>query len=486
MIFTLLLGGISYADVRYAKSTAGLYVDGKQIVLSSPMLIINSSSMLPMRDFFEALKADVVWDGKNRSADVKKGDIYVTFPIDSRVITKNDRQYEIDIPATIINNVTYIPIRAAGESLGYKVTWADNRVYMEKGLEEDEAQGLKPYIHTNEYNKDSYTVDRNYFATLLDRAKKGEDARKTLYEEYISYAKDFSSFYDAAYKSKRGFILFSPELTEKLNIAFVNMYARKNLLMDINKKQIKDLESYYSASKRYSIVNYDSWTVYETKNGITKSMPLNITHTDKFNHYNQDDIINLIEKLPINDYFLCGTSIMFINGRPNANLAGYNRMISIRGFDQHNIVLFNNINSESGLKHTVVHEIGHSVGKEIFNQYPEDNFSDATVNSVAQKEYAGIYGQEVKEKAEREDSVDENFAEDFAQIYYGGEKWTSWKGNYKKWVQNFIEKELSQIQYYKIPTAKGLKLITSDANIPNVNIKTFCQDYYITHIPHPF
>jgi len=72
----------------------------------------------------------------------------------------------------------------------YEATWAGNKIHMEKGLAADEAQGLTPYIHANRYGKDWYVNDRNRFAALLGRAKQGEDIRKVLYEEYISYIKD--------------------------------------------------------------------------------------------------------------------------------------------------------------------------------------------------------------------------------------------------------------------------------------------------------
>lgn len=360
---------------------------------------------------------------------------------------------------------------------GYEATWADNEIHVEKGSA-GEAHGLTPYIHANRYGKDWYANDRKRFASLLGRAKRGEDIRKALYEDYISYVKDFNFLYDSSYKSKRGFTLYPPEITEKLNMAFVSLYARKNLLTDMDKKEIKDLESYYPADKKYAFMDYDSFIV--TDAATSGRSPFTITPTDKFDYYDQNGIIDLIEKLPINDYFLYGTAIMFVNGRPNGGVAGHNYTLSTRGFSGSKIFLFNRANSKNNLEFTIMHEIGHNIGKEVFKRYPDDSFDNAAVDYAAQKEYTGIYGQKVKENAEWKDDIDENFAEDFAQIYCGGKKQTTWQGDHKDEVRAFIEKELGRIEYDKIPVAKGLRIATSDADIPNVSFKPFSQDYYMT------
>jgi hypothetical protein len=91
--------------------------------------IIQDRFVVPMRAIFEALGAEVNWDEDKRTVTGTKGDISVELTIGSRVVTINGKTVELDVPATIINDRTYVPARFVSESFEASVSWnPDNKV----------------------------------------------------------------------------------------------------------------------------------------------------------------------------------------------------------------------------------------------------------------------------------------------------------------------------------------------------------------------
>ena len=85
--------------------------------------IVQGRFLVPMRGIFEALGAEVSWDGDTRTVTGAKGDISVKLTIDSIEALVNNEVIELDVPATIIEGRTYVPTRFVSESLGADVSW---------------------------------------------------------------------------------------------------------------------------------------------------------------------------------------------------------------------------------------------------------------------------------------------------------------------------------------------------------------------------
>lgn len=91
--------------------------------------IVGNRFLVPMRDIFEALGTVVDWDGNTRTVTGSRGDVSVSLKIDSKIATVNGKTIELDVPATIIENRTFVPTRFVSESLGANVSWdGENRV----------------------------------------------------------------------------------------------------------------------------------------------------------------------------------------------------------------------------------------------------------------------------------------------------------------------------------------------------------------------
>ena len=86
-------------------------------------IIRNDRTMLPIRLIAEALGAKVDWDAENRVVTITRSKTVIKIIIDSKIAIVNGNESELDSPAFIENDRTFMPIRFVSEKLGAKVEW---------------------------------------------------------------------------------------------------------------------------------------------------------------------------------------------------------------------------------------------------------------------------------------------------------------------------------------------------------------------------
>jgi len=115
--------------------TVRLRVNGEDMAMEAVPFIENGRALIPLRGVMEKLGAQVNWDAKAQKAEVKTPEKKLVFQIGKRAVrivsNKNGREVEdtvdLDVPARIRNNYTYIPARFASERLGATVIWDEIR-----------------------------------------------------------------------------------------------------------------------------------------------------------------------------------------------------------------------------------------------------------------------------------------------------------------------------------------------------------------------
>lgn len=85
--------------------------------------LLNSRTLVPLRSIFEAMGADVEWDGTTSTAIAKRGNIEVKVTIGANEIDKNGEKISVDVPAQLINGRTLVPARVIAEAFGADVQW---------------------------------------------------------------------------------------------------------------------------------------------------------------------------------------------------------------------------------------------------------------------------------------------------------------------------------------------------------------------------
>lgn len=125
VIASLSLAAVSSAAVM-ADDAIKVLVNNQEVQFQDAAPFIeNDRTLVPMRAIFEALGADVMWDGNTKSiiSYDPASDISVTMQIDSDTMFVGETAVTLDVPAKIVNDRTVVPLRAVSEGMKAAVNW---------------------------------------------------------------------------------------------------------------------------------------------------------------------------------------------------------------------------------------------------------------------------------------------------------------------------------------------------------------------------
>jgi len=105
-----------------------------QVSISGPVLnttktldvapvIKNDRTLVPLRFVGEILGAEVIWDDAARTVTYISDQRNITLKIDSKEAKVDGQTIALDVPPTIINSRTMVPLRFVGEWMGAVVRW---------------------------------------------------------------------------------------------------------------------------------------------------------------------------------------------------------------------------------------------------------------------------------------------------------------------------------------------------------------------------
>ena len=111
------LGGDAATDV------ISIFINGELITPDSDPVMVNDRTLVPIRAVAEYLGYTVGWDDASQSVTMFNSNNTIKFTIDSTTAIKNGRNFTIDVPAQIIGERTYLPLRAVAEAMDAEVEW---------------------------------------------------------------------------------------------------------------------------------------------------------------------------------------------------------------------------------------------------------------------------------------------------------------------------------------------------------------------------
>ena len=82
--------------------------------------------LVPLRAIFEELGAQIKWDESTSTVTGTKGLTTIVLRVDSADAFVNGQAKILDVPATVVENRTLVPVRFISESLGAKVEWLES------------------------------------------------------------------------------------------------------------------------------------------------------------------------------------------------------------------------------------------------------------------------------------------------------------------------------------------------------------------------
>ena len=87
--------------------------------------------LLPFRELFELFNMSVEWDDSSRKAIAKNDSKTIEITVNAEKAYVNGIEKTLDVPAKIIDNRLYMPVRFVAESLEYSVIWNDAKSTVE-------------------------------------------------------------------------------------------------------------------------------------------------------------------------------------------------------------------------------------------------------------------------------------------------------------------------------------------------------------------
>ena len=112
------------AEVEKSQPQISVTLNGNKITFDQPPVIKDDRTLVPLRAIFEALGANVQWNGETQTVTAQKGDLKVMLKIGDNKMYAGDSVKTLDVPAQIINDRTLVPVRAISEAFECVVSWS--------------------------------------------------------------------------------------------------------------------------------------------------------------------------------------------------------------------------------------------------------------------------------------------------------------------------------------------------------------------------
>lgn len=112
---------LAFACTAWAAPT--VILDGQQLSFDVPPSIEDGRTLVPLRAIFEAMGATVTWDQDTQTAIAVRGDTTVILQIGNTTAVINQQEKTLDVPAKIVDDRTLAPLRFVGEAFGGTVEW---------------------------------------------------------------------------------------------------------------------------------------------------------------------------------------------------------------------------------------------------------------------------------------------------------------------------------------------------------------------------
>lgn len=129
ILFLLVVSICGAGMVASASDEVNIYLDGNLLPSDQPPLNIGDRVLVPIRVVAESLGCGVSWWPNEKMASITKNDVVLGIQINNPLIstfqtqTSIENVYEMDVPALLINDRTYVPIRMIAERFDIEVEW---------------------------------------------------------------------------------------------------------------------------------------------------------------------------------------------------------------------------------------------------------------------------------------------------------------------------------------------------------------------------
>ena len=122
-VFTMLVSYFDQANAAASENDMTIFVNEERLKLENPPRVQAGRVLLPVRQVFESLGAEVEWIQEKQTARGSLGDILVELPVGSSTARVNGEEEKLQAPSMIYSGRIYVPLRFTGEAFGANVKW---------------------------------------------------------------------------------------------------------------------------------------------------------------------------------------------------------------------------------------------------------------------------------------------------------------------------------------------------------------------------
>ncbi len=123
----MALGIVLSSVTAFAQRDITILKDGEKLSFDVAPYIVDGFTMVPMRAIFESIGAKVTWDQETKTVialyNANEEFKSLLLQVGTNYAFLNGEKIEFKKSAEIVNDRTFVPLRAVNESLGYKVDW---------------------------------------------------------------------------------------------------------------------------------------------------------------------------------------------------------------------------------------------------------------------------------------------------------------------------------------------------------------------------
>lgn len=169
ILLIALMLSLSLVPSAGAQPPIRVIIDGDEKHFSPAPALVSSSTLVPMRAFFQSLGASVNWDGSTRTITSVKGGTEVKLTIDSPTAYINGTPIKLAAPAQLIGSSTFVPLRFVGEALGANVHYANRVITITSSSPEPEQPEIAAEVHFIDVGQgDAILIKSSDKAVLID------------------------------------------------------------------------------------------------------------------------------------------------------------------------------------------------------------------------------------------------------------------------------------------------------------------------------
>lgn len=132
ILFVFILFFLLPAPLAASDGGIKVFIDGEEVEFAVSPVFLNNRLLVPLRAILEAVGAEITgWDQRTNAIAARKGNRSLLLIINEPIALLNGKPLKLDVPPTIINGSTMVPLRLLENFLELQIHWSHEKKAVE-------------------------------------------------------------------------------------------------------------------------------------------------------------------------------------------------------------------------------------------------------------------------------------------------------------------------------------------------------------------